>query len=300
MSPQDMSSSQGHSTSPALLVRSFGVTDPGRKRPTNEDQFLVAELTKAMQISQTSLSQPSSLLGEQKGHLFLVADGMGGHSAGEEASRLAVESIEAFTVNALKWFLQRNDPSAGSAAAEFTEAIEEADRAVIKEAENSPDLQGMGTTLTVGYVVNAQLFVAHVGDSRAYLHRDGSLSQLTRDHSYVADLLRAGAIRPEEAYRHPLRHVITNVIGGTAAGVRAESHTIDLRPGDRLLLCSDGLTDMISAEEIAAGLAAETNPEIACRRLVDLANERGGHDNITVIVAQFESAEAVEATASGQ
>jgi PPM family protein phosphatase len=209
-----------------LSIRSFGLTDPGRKRPTNEDQFLIAELTKTMQIAQTSLSGPSAILGDQRGYLFLVADGMGGHQAGEEASRLAVASVEEFTVNALKWFLQRNDPTADSAAAEFTEAIEEADRVVLNQAEHNPSLRGMGTTLTLGYVVNSQLCVIHVGDSRAYLYRSGALTQLTKDHSFVAELVRAGAIPPEQARRHPLRHVITNVIGGTEPGVRAESHTI--------------------------------------------------------------------------
>jgi PPM family protein phosphatase len=295
MSARDGSSRQVEAMSPHLSVRSFGLTDPGRQRTTNEDQFLVAELTKAMQIAQTSLPRPSTVVGEQRGHLFLVADGMGGHQAGEEASSLAVASIEEFTVNALKWFLQPDDPSAGGAAEEFSDAIEEADRAIIKEAEHRPDLQGMGTTLTLGYVVNSQLFLAHVGDSRAYLHREGSVIQLTKDHSVVAELVRAGAIRPEEARRHPLRHVITNVLGGPAPGVRAESHSIDLRPGDGLLLCSDGLTNVVSADEIGAILARESDPETACRHLVDAANDRGGPDNITVIVATFRSAEPAAA-----
>jgi serine/threonine protein phosphatase PrpC len=157
----------------------------------------------------------------------------------------------------------------------------------------------MGTTLTLGYVVNSQLFVSHVGDSRAYLYRNGVLTQLTNDHSFVADLLRAGAVRPDQARHHPLRHVITNVIGGNEPGVRAESHTVDLLPEDGLLLCSDGLTDMVSAEEIGAVLAGEPAPEVACRRLVELANDRGGPDNITVIVAQFRAAGSHTPLASG-
>jgi protein phosphatase len=158
----------------------------------------------------------------------------------------------------------------------------------------------MGTTLTLGYVVNSQLFVVHVGDSRAYLYRNGALSQLTKDHSFVAELLRAGAVRPEQVRRHPLRHVITNVVGGTQPGVHAESHTVDLQPEDGLLLCSDGLTDMVSAEEIRAALSEEATPEAACRRLVELANDHGGHDNITVIVAHFRAAESPKPPAPGQ
>jgi PPM family protein phosphatase len=300
MRSHNTSSRQAQVASPDLLIRSFGLTDPGRKRQTNEDQFLIAELTKTMHIVQTSLSSPSAIHGEQRGHLFLVADGMGGHNAGEEASRLAVASIEEFTVDALKWFLQRDDPTAESAAAEFTAAVQEADRVVIDEAEHNTALHGMGTTLTLGYVVNSQLSVIHVGDSRAYLYRHGALTQLTKDHSVVAELVRAGAIRPDEATRHPLRHVITNVVGGTAPGVRAESHTIDLQSQDDLLLCSDGLTDMVSADEIGAVLAGAATPEAACRRLVDLANDHGGHDNITVILAQFRSAESLTPAASAQ
>jgi len=300
MSSQDTSPRQAQGASSDLVIRSYGLTDPGRKRQTNEDQFLIAELTKTMHIVQTSLSSPSAIHGEQRGHLFLVADGMGGHNAGEEASRLAVASIEAFTVDALKWFLQRDDPTAESAAAEFTEAVQEADRVVIGEAEHNPELHGMGTTLTLGYVVNSQLCVIHAGDSRAYLYRDGALTQLTKDHSFVAELVRAGAIRPDDAKRHPMRHVITNVVGGTAPGVRAESHTIDLQSQDDLLLCSDGLTDMVSADEIGAVLAEAATPEAACRRLVDLANDRGGHDNITVIIAQFRAADSRTPPASAQ
>ena len=292
MSSQDTSPRQAPVAPPDLLIRSFGLTDPGRNRQTNEDQFLIAELTKTMHIVQTSLSSPSAIHGEQRGHLFLVADGMGGHNAGEEASRLVVASIEAFTVDALKWFLQPDDPPAESAAAEFTAAVQEADRVVIGEAEHNPALHGMGTTLTLGYVVNSQLSVIHVGDSRAYLYRHGTLTQLTKDHSFVADLVRAGALRPDEARRHPLRHVITNVVGGTAPGVRAESHTIDLQAQDDLLLCSDGLTDMVSADEIEAVLAEAAGPEAACRQLVDLANDHGGHDNVTVIIAQFRPSES--------
>jgi protein phosphatase len=289
MSTQDASRRHEHAVSSDLCVRSFGLSDPGRKRSTNEDQFLIAELTKAMRITQTSLSGPSTVLGEQRGHLFLVADGMGGHEGGEEASRLAVTSIEQFTVNALKWFLQRDEPATESAAADFREAVEEADRVVLNEADHNPALRGMGTTLTLGYVVSSQLFVSHVGDSRAYLHRNGAVTQLTKDHTFVAELLQVGAVRPDQARHHPLRHVITNVVGGNQPGVRAESHTVDLQPGDGLLLCSDGLTDVVSAEEIGGVLAGEAGPEAACRSLVELANDRGGPDNITVIVAQFRS-----------
>jgi serine/threonine protein phosphatase PrpC len=271
----------------SLSVRSYGLSDPGRRRPTNEDQFLIAELTKTMTIAHTSLRGPSSLFGDERGYLFLVADGMGGHNAGEHASKLAVAIIEQFTLNTFKWFLQPDAPGSQTAATEFQSAVQQADAAIIREAAHHPELKGMGTTLTLAYVVGTHLFILHVGDSRAYLYRKGSLSQLTQDHTVVADMVRRGEISPEQAGTHRLRHVITNVVGGGEVGVRAEAHMVDLQPGDGLLLCSDGLTEMVAADEIAAILSSDATPEDASKQLVALANDRGGHDNVTVIVAQF-------------
>jgi serine/threonine protein phosphatase PrpC len=275
-----------------LSGRSFGMTDPGRVRPENEDQFLIAELTKTMTIAHTSLRGPSAVKGDERGQLFLVADGMGGHAAGERASALAVAVIEQFTVNTFKWFLQDDEPGPDSAATEFASAINQADEAIIHESEANPELQGMGTTLTLAYALGTQLFVLHVGDSRAYLFRAGELKQLTHDHTVVADMVRRGELRPEQASQHRLRHVITNVLGGRQRGVRAEAQVVDLEAGDELLLCSDGLTEMVNADDITGVLAGEQEPERAARRLIELANERGGHDNITVIVARFEAPEA--------
>jgi PPM family protein phosphatase len=278
-----------------LTARSFGMTDTGKRRPANEDQFLIAELTKAMTIAHTSLRGPSSLTGDERGQLFLVADGMGGHAAGERASALAVAVIEQFTVNTFKWFLQDDEPGPESAATEFAAAIKEADAAIISESEANPELQGMGTTLTLAYAVGPQLFVLHVGDSRAYLFRGGALQQLTHDHTVVAEMVERGELRPEQASQHRLRHVITNVLGGRQRGVRADAQVIDLHAGDGLLLCSDGLTEMVDANDITEVLSAEQEPERAARRLIELANERGGHDNVTVIVARFDEADASSA-----
>jgi protein phosphatase len=135
------------------------------------------------------------------------------------------------------------------------------------------------------------LFVAHAGDSRCYLLSGDQLQQLTQDHTYVAELVRRGALPPEDVSRHPYRHVVTNVLGGPEPGVQAELHKLDLRQGDVVLLCSDGLTEMVPDERIAALLREEAGPERACARLVAEANDRGGKDNITAIVARFEGAE---------
>ena len=270
-----------------VSVSSFGATDRGRVRQTNEDHFLIAELIKSMRVVQTSLDEPSAKIGAHLGHLFLVADGMGGHHGGEHASALAVAVIEQFALNTFKWFMRVRGAASDGVVADFQNAVAQADATVVQAATQRADLHGMGTTLTLAYHYESELVVVHVGDSRAYLLRDDTLHQLTEDHTLVAEMVRRGELDSEQARRHRLRHVITNVVGGSEAGVRAEAHSLGLRAGDELLLCSDGLTDMLSHAEITGILQNERKPESACTRLIALANERGGRDNITVIVARF-------------
>jgi protein phosphatase len=272
------------------VVHCFGRTDRGRVRRENEDQFLIAQLTKAMQVFQSSLPQPGRQLGDERGYLFVVADGMGGHQGGEHASALAVETIEQFMLNTFKWFFRLRGEEA-SILDEFQTALHEADSRVIHEARREPDLHGMGTTLTLAYVQGSDLFVAHAGDSRCYLYRGGELRQLTRDHTLVAEMVRRGTMSPRSAAQHSWRHIILNVVGGPEEGVEAEVLKVGLEPNDVVLLCSDGLTEMLSDERIAAVLAPEEEPRLACERLIVAANEQGGRDNITAIVARFEEQE---------
>jgi protein phosphatase len=269
-----------------LVVSSFGATDRGRVRPANEDHFLIADLAKAMRVRQTSLQEPRARFGEQRGHLFLVADGMGGHRAGEHASALAVTLIEQFALNTFRWFMPLT-ADADEVVTDFQEAVEQADATIVEAATTRAELRGMGTTLTLAYHYGAELLVIHVGDSRAYLLRDQTLRQLTQDHTIVAEMVRRGELDPDQARRHRLRHVITNVVGGPELGVHADAQSFKLRAGDELLLCSDGLTEMLPHDEIARVLLGEPHLETACTRLIALANERGGQDNITVIVARF-------------
>jgi PPM family protein phosphatase len=282
-----------------LVVRSYGATDRGQVRPVNEDQFLIADLTKAMHVRQTSLEQPSARFGEQRGHLFLVADGMGGHHAGEHASALAVTLIEQFALNTFRWFMPLTAAHADNVVADFQEAVEQADATIVEAATKRADLHGMGTTLTLAYHYEAELLVIHVGDSRAYLFRDGTLRQITQDHTVVAEMVRRGVIEIADARNHRLRHVITNVVGGTEAGVHAEAHSLRLRDGDELLLCSDGLTERVPHADITEVLRDQPDVEAACTRLISLANERGGQDNITAIVARFFSRPPEKPEASG-
>ena len=275
-----------------LTVKAYGITDRGKVRTTNEDQFLIAELTKSMRVWQTSLPEPKVQLGEQHAHLFLVADGMGGHRAGERASALAVVAIEQFTLNTFQWFFGSNDAAAQKILAQFQSALGQADARILEEAAEHPELSGMGTTVTMAYHLGAQLCVVHVGDSRAYMFREGELHRLTEDHTVTADMVRSGTLRPDEVAGHRLRHVITNVVGGQQLGVHVEARALEVHAGDRLLLCSDGLTEMVTNEAIAATLDAEPEPEAAATKLLAQANDGGAPDNITLLIVRFDPAES--------
>ena len=275
-------------THSAVSVRSFGLTDKGKVRSTNEDHFLIAELARTLWVRQTSLPQQATQYGRNRGHILLVADGMGGHKAGGVASALSVATIENFVLHILKRFsnLQASDEQA--VVKELQSALRQADARIFEEAAHHPQLLGMGTTLTMAFISGWKLFIMHAGDSRCYLLRGGKLRQLTRDHTVAAELARQGVIRPEDVSHHKFRHVVTSVLGGGESGVQVEVQRADLESGDVLLLCSDGLTEMLADERIAAVLNAEGDLEQAARQLVTEANEHGGKDNITAVVARIE------------
>jgi len=272
---------------PRLEVESFGMTHPGRVRPSNEDHFLIASLSKALQVLQSSLHQPSEQHSDGHGHLFLVADGMGGHRAGEQASALAIGTIEGCVLNALQGFCDLQSPETRTVLADLQQALRQADERIFEVTARHPEFRGMGTTVTMAYAVGAELYVAHVGDSRCYLLRAGKLHQLTHDHTLVDEMVRRGLLEPGQAGQHQYRHVITNAVGGHEQGIKVESRRLKLEADDVLLLSSDGLTEMVPPEEIGGLLRTEPEPRRACERLVALANERGGKDNVTVVVARF-------------
>jgi len=273
---------------PPLAVRSFGLSDRGRVRERNEDQFLIATLVKALEIQQTSLPLPKFQHSSDRSYLFVVADGMGGHAGGEKASALAIESVEAFMLETFKWFFQFRGNEENNLLTEFQSALGQANARVLREATAHPELHGMGTTLTLAYGLNDHLFVAHVGDSRCYLYRNGALQKLTSDHTLLEDLVRRGALRAEQAAHHHWRHVITNVVGRDSRDVTVEVHKLHLQAGDTILLCSDGLTEMVREDEITQVLGAAADPESACKQLVARANDAGGRDNITVVAASYD------------
>jgi serine/threonine protein phosphatase PrpC len=203
--------------------------------------------------------------------LFAVADGMGGAKAGEVASGLAAAAVQE----------SGNDGESGEA--HVAALIEEANRRVFRRASEDRDASGMGTTMTVALVEDDSVAIGHVGDSRAYLIRDGRLEQLTDDHSLVAELVRSGKLTPEEAESHPQRSVITRALG-TEADVDVDTFSVEAAPGDLFLLCSDGLTTMVADETILAAVE-ENRPDLksAAKALVNAANRGGGEDNITVV-----------------
>jgi protein phosphatase len=197
-----------------LTVHSWGATHIGQERRTNEDQFVVAALMRALWIERSSVPQSNVSYGDERGHVFIVADGMGGANGGERASALAIGAVEGFLLNTLSWLLAMDGTAEDTALRAFQDTIRNADAYVSRAAEDDPGLQGMGTTLTLAYSLGSVLFVAHVGDSRCYLSHAGALQRLTRDDTLVQDMVESGLLAPSDAARHSLRHVITNVVGG--------------------------------------------------------------------------------------
>lgn len=227
-------------------------SDVGRVRKSNEDAFW------------------------HDGRLFIVADGMGGHAAGEIASRIATETIRSWR------FPDETAPEEVDRSA-VREALLAANQAVYEKAQKDPACRGMGTTLTLALLSSSRATLGHVGDSRAYLIRDGRLIQLTEDHSVVAELIRSGGLTEEEASAHPFRNLLTRALG-TARDVEVDVETVRLEAGDGLLLCTDGLSGVLSDGELLRLASEAADPQSAVVRLLEAANAAGGPDNITAIL----------------
>jgi serine/threonine protein phosphatase PrpC len=253
-----------------MKVSFEALSDVGRKRKGNEDAHAANE--------------------EQ--NLYVVADGMGGHAAGEVASRIAVEAIEEFVAltagnEEITWPFGL-DETISYDGNRLKTAIRHANRRVLEATRESAELEGMATTVAAVLVEGDVANLAHVGDSRIYRWSDEELSLLTSDHSWVNEQIQTGVISPEQARSHPLRNVVTRALGGRA-DLLVDIQALKMKDGDVLLLCSDGLTTMISDEEIAGTLRGGGGDLAqAARALVDQANEHGGEDNITVILLKFE------------
>lgn len=272
---------------PPLRVDVGAATHQGRVRHNNEDHFLAARLGRSFDMLSSNLPPghvPDRL--QEWGHVFAVADGMGGAAAGEVASRLALTVGARLALNS-PWTFSRDAEDARPFVDRVAAYFREIDRVVSDEARRTPGLEGMGTTLTVAYSVGRHLFVFHVGDTRAYLWRDGALRQLTRDQTVAQRLADSGQIPPELVASHGMRHVLSHAIGNESGDVRAAIDQAEVAAGDRFLLCSDGLTDMVSDRAILEVLTSAADPQGACDRLVQLALDAGGKDNVTVVAAYF-------------
>jgi protein phosphatase len=278
---------------PAVPVRlDVGArSHPGCVRPNNEDFYLVGRASRRLERLLTNLPEGCvPLLYEEAGYGLLVADGMGGMAAGEVASRTAVGTLIRIILDTPDWIMRVDQGRQERLMERIAERFRQVDAAVRAVARTDPRLTGMGTTMTLAYCLGADVFLGHMGDSRVYLGRGSRLYRLTRDHTYAQALADIGVIPQDEVETHRMRHVLTRAVG--ACGVsEADVEHVRLGDGDQLLLCSDGLTDMVDDDTIGAVLRAAKTSDDACQALVEHALSGGGKDNVTVVVARFHFAE---------
>jgi protein phosphatase len=268
----------------------FGVTDRGLKRENNQDAFFIGRLSKSILVGANSLdlTVDSRLFGEIRGYLMLVADGMGGHAGGAKASRMAIDFLIDRLLNNVHWFLRFSPEAEADFVKSLQALLVETHHQIQAEGRRDQSVSGMGTTLTMTYTVWPNLYVLHAGDSRCYLIRDGYVEQLTNDHTMARRLVEAGGIHPKDAVNSRWSNVLWNVLGGKSQEeIQAEVRQVKLHPGDRLMLCTDGLHRYVDNDVILKTLDDCESCEEACRLFVRIANDAGGEDNITVIVAQF-------------
>jgi protein phosphatase len=262
----------------------FGaLSDPGRVRPNNEDHYLVIQRRRTRSVLATNLPEGFLPAADDTAYVLAVADGMGGAAFGELASMLALRSSWDQAPSAIKWTWIINDREIADLHERVELIFDRINQTLMERARAEPACEGMGTTLTGAYTVGPEAFIAHVGDSRAYLYHEGKLTQLTRDHTLAQACLNLGLPVPSRSWYHKL----TNCLGGDGEAVHVEFHHLRLADGDQLLLCTDGLTDMVSDEEIARILGQAAHPREKTKALVDRALECGGKDNVTVVLAEY-------------
>jgi protein phosphatase len=235
-------------------------TDIGQKRERNEDSYNIIVNNDKAPVS------------------FIIADGMGGHNSGEIASRLAVDFVSNYITS---------NPDEFSVESEISEKISaliaKANDLIIDNAKRNEKNSGMGTTIIVSMVLNNKIYIGNVGDSRAYLIRNGKIEQITVDHSYIEELLKSGSITKEEAVNHPQKNIITRALGSSKE-VKADTFSVELQKKDSILFCTDGLTNMLNDDEILKAITESKEPEEICQKLIKGSIANGGEDNITVII----------------
>jgi protein phosphatase len=267
----------------------FGaISHAGLVRSKNEDHFLVSQTVREHRVLLSNVpGEHMPVPMGDAGYVIIVADGMGGMAAGEVASRQAIETGLKLIQNSPKWGFKINKKEARDLFERVTSHLQEIDRTLTEQSYNDRRLFGMGTTLTATYSVGVDLFIIHVGDSRAYLYRKGELRQLTKDHTVAQAMADAGFIAPGEVRHHRKRNVLTNFLGGHSGKVRGDVRWLRLADADRLLVCSDGLTDMVDDAAIAEILSRHLEPTEAVQALLDESLRRGGSDNVTAVLARY-------------
>jgi protein phosphatase len=267
-------------------MRIAGATHQGLVREKNEDRYIALRRVRSRDVLATNLEPQSLNLRSDQAYVMVVADGVGGAAHGEFASQLALETAVELGTNATSWVMKFGSMDAQQVRARTDAYIGVIQETLLAYAESTPELRGMGTTWTSAYIVPPHAVVIHIGDSRAYQYSRGNLRQVTRDQTLAQQLIDAGS-PPESVSK--LRSVLTNCLGGKADDVTAEIYKLTLEHGDRLLLCTDGLSDLVEDAKIAQVMADHADPQTVCDQLIQLALDNGGKDNVTVVLCSVGS-----------
>lgn len=273
---------------PRVEVELAGQSHPGKRRDNNEDHFLIARMDRTWHTIMSNLP-PRAVpdMATDTAYGLLVADGMGGQAAGEVASRTAITTFVDLILETPDLILRPDPTLTEEALHRIEDRFRRITDALNDLVRRDPALRGMGTTMTLACAIGTELLVAHVGDSRAYLLRNGALRPLTRDQTMAQLMADTGLIAPAEVASHPLRNVLTSAVGTSGTDMDVDLGELRIEHGDQVLLCSDGLTEMVSDEAIAAILRDGGPPAATCQRLIDAALDGGGVDNVTVVLGRF-------------
>lgn len=269
----------------------FGLTDIGHRRETNQDHFLIARLNKSIHVDASSLQMQSRLYGRARGHVIMVADGMGGHAGGARASELAIRYLVSRLLETIRWHFE-GEVEEDAFIRSLQNMLHETHSRILIESSNNLENRGMGTTCTMAYVVDQTMYVVHAGDSRCYLvskndDRSIDVRQITTDHTMARRMVESGGLAPEEEASSRWSNVLWNVLGGTTdSDVIADVHRVELSPGDTVILCSDGLYRYLEESRLGDIVSEHKSPEAIATALVNFALQCGGEDNVTSVVLQ--------------
>ncbi|HEU4836001.1 MAG TPA: protein phosphatase 2C domain-containing protein [Pyrinomonadaceae bacterium] len=268
----------------------FGMTDKGHKRANNEDHFLIVRAGRAVETVLTNLSEGETLPGElfeETGYGMVVADGVGGSAAGEIASRQAIYTFLSLALHTPDWQFRWGPAEKNTVMWRMKDRFRRVNAALLRDAAANASLSGMCTTMTAAVSIGNDLIVGHIGDSRAYLLHEGRLIKLTRDHTLAERLVEDGTFEPTDPLVLELRGLLFQALGSREGECNPQVNDYSLHDSDQLLLCTDGLTDMVDEAEIESVLNNADSAKLSCAKLVELALKNGGHDNVTVIVARY-------------